>query len=373
MTRSPLSRQDRLDWLRLYRTDSIGPVTYRKLLERFGTVAAALEALPKLAERVKVPSRADAERELERIETFGAHLIAMADPDYPELLAELEDAPPLITIKGDPALLARPCVAVVGARNASVNGRRFAEHLARDLAAAGWIVVSGLARGIDAAAHAGALDQGTVGVVAGGIDVIYPPEHDRLQEDIGKRGAIVTEAPFGTHPVARHFPRRNRIISGLSSGVIVVEAALKSGSLITARFAADQGRDVFAVPGSPLDPRCRGTNGLIRDGAHLIESAEDVLSILKHRPGRLGEPGPGRYDGSPETSPEENELRSARREILELLDPHPVDVDELLRRCQLSRAAMLTVLLELELAGRLERHPGNRVSLLIDLADKPGD
>jgi DNA processing protein len=374
-----LTRAERLDWIRLSRTENVGPVTFRRLMEQFGSAATALDALPELAKRggragLKIASAADAARELERVEKFGAGLVAWCEPDYPELLCELEDAPPLLAVKGDPALLARPCVAMVGARNASVNGRRFAEHLARDLSAAGWVVVSGLARGIDAAAHQGSLDGGTVAVVAGGIDVIYPPEHEKLQAEIGARGAVVTEAPFGTHPVARHFPRRNRIISGSSAGVIVVEAALKSGSLITARFAGEQGRDVFAVPGSPLDPRCRGTNGLIRDGAHLIENADDVLAILRPHPSRLREDRTSRYPSMQGVLPEEETLRSARREILELLDAHPVDVDELLRRCQLSRAVVLTVLLELELAGRLERHPGNRVSLLFDpTGDAPGD
>lgn len=369
-----LSAAQRLDWLRLARSENVGPITFHQLLERFGTAAAALTALPDLARRgggrtLKIAARADAEREMEATARIGARMIAWGEPDYPHLLTELDDAPPILAFAGHADLLRRPCVAIVGARNASVNGRRFAETLSRDLADAGWTIVSGLARGIDAAAHDGALaaaQGGTAAAIAGGIDIIYPPEHDALQHNIAERGALMTEAPFGTHPAARHFPRRNRIISGVSSGVVVVEAALRSGSLITARFAAEQGRDVFAVPGSPLDPRCRGTNGLIREGATLIEGAEDVLAVLKSPSLPLGERRRARFEGPPPTQPSDADLAAARREVFELLDPHPVGVDEILRRCQLSRAVILTVLLELELAGRLERHPGNRVSLLME-------
>jgi DNA processing protein len=366
-----LSWPEKIDWLRLSRSENVGPITFHQLLTRYGSAAAALAALPELAERggrgrpLKIAAKGDAERELAAIERLGATIIARAEPEYPPLLAELEDAPPLITLQGNASLAARPCVAMVGARNASANGMRFAENLARDLANAGWVVVSGLARGIDAACHNGALAGGTIAAIAGGINVVYPPEHEKLQAEIARRGALITEAPFGMQPVARHFPRRNRLISGLSSGVIVVEAALRSGSLITARFAGEHGRDVFAVPGSPLDPRCRGTNGLLRDGAYLVEEAADVLAVLKPLQRGLAEPNGSAYGAELPSDPSETEMTQARAIVRELLDPHPVDIDEVLRRCQLSRAIVLTVLLELELAGRLERHPGNRVSLLI--------
>jgi DNA processing protein len=325
----------------------------------------------KHSSKIIVATTAEAERELAAHARLGASLIAGWDPAYPPRLAALEDAPPLISVLGDPRLLARPSVAVVGARNASVNARRFTEALARELGAAGLIVVSGLARGIDAAAHAGALDTGTIAVVAGGADVAYPREHERLQAEIGARGAVVAELPLGTEPRAHHFPRRNRLISGLALGVVVVEAALKSGSLITARYAAEQGREVFAVPGSPLDPRCRGTNGLLREGAHLVETADDVVGVLGSLHG-AGEP----LRASPATPPEPAENlgldgsedgETACAQVLEMLDPHPVPVDELVRRCQLSPAALMTALLELEVAGRVARHPGNRVALVMDV------
>lgn len=383
MSRRVLSAAEKLAWLRLARTESVGPITFHQLVRRFGSAAEALAALPSLAQRggrlvaLRLYTVAQAEAEIAAHARLGARLIAWGEPDYPPRLAALDDAPPLIGVIGDPALLAAPCVALVGARNASVNGRRFAEALARDLGAAGFRVVSGLARGIDAAAHHGALDSGTVAVVAGGADVVYPPEHAKLQAEIGTRGAVVAESPLGTQPHARHFPRRNRIISGLSLGVVVVEAAHKSGSLITARYAAEQGREVFAVPGSPLDPRCRGTNGLLRDGAHLVETAEDVAGVLRSLPG-LGplaaDPTPGHRPDPPTRA--ENQASSStggadrdpdatRAAVLEMLDPHPVAVDELVRRCQLSPAALMTALLELELAGRVLRHPGNRVALAV--------
>jgi DNA processing protein len=370
-----LPATEKLAWLRLARTEQVGPITFHQLMRRCGTAAAALEALPSLARRggrsatLRLCTIAQAEAEIAAHERLGARVIAWGEPDYPPLLAALDDAPPLISLIGDPTLLAGPCVALVGARNASVNGRRFAEMLARDLGAAGFRVVSGLARGIDGAAHHGALDSGTVAVVAGGADVVYPPEHAKLQAEIGARGAVIAESPLGTEPHARHFPRRNRIISGLSLGVVVVEAAHKSGSLITARYAAEQGREVFAVPGSPLDPRCRGTNGLLRDGAHLVESAEDVAGLLRSLPGLAAlarepavRPETAGFSGSDDPHPDPDAIRAA---VLEMLDPHPVAVDELVRRCQLSPAALMTALLELELAGRVLRHPGNRVALAV--------
>jgi DNA processing protein len=367
-----LNPTERLDWLRLIRTENVGPVTFYQLLRRFGSAAAALEALPALANRggrgapLAICPRATAERELAAVEKAGACLIAWGEPDYPEALAALDDAPPLLTLRGRREMLQRKAIAIVGARNASANGRRLARELASELGRHGLVVASGLARGIDAAAHLGALPTGTIAVVAGGADIIYPEENREFYDAIAAEGAIIAELPIGTVPQARHFPRRNRIISGISLGVIVVEAAARSGSLITARFALDQGREVFAVPGSPLDPRCRGTNDLIRHGATLTESAEDVLQqipadLIAARP--KGPVAPPSLAHPPPSEGGEG-LASAREEILERLAPTPVAVDELVRQCQFSPAMVVTVLLELELAGRLERHPGNQVSLL---------
>ena len=282
-----LSAAEKLDWLRLIRSENVGPITFYRLLERFGSAAAALQALPALARSggrhraIKVCPRAAAEREIEALQKTGACLVALGEATYPPALAHIEDAPPLIAVLGHGHLLAeKPAVAVVGARIASLNGQRFARRLAAGLGKGDLVVVSGLARGIDASAHAGALETGTAAVLAGGVDVAYPRENARLYEEIAARGALISEAAPGTVPQARHFPRRNRLISGMSRGVVVVEASPRSGSLITARMALEQGREVFAVPGSPLDPRARGTNGLIRQGAILTESAEDVLSAL---------------------------------------------------------------------------------------------
>ncbi len=283
MTSRNLNPAERLDWLRLIRTENVGPVTFYQLLRRFGSAGAALEALPRLATRggrqatLTICPRGAAERELADLDKAGVALVAWGEPDYPAALATLDDAPPLLQLRGRRALLRSRAIAVVGARNASANGRRIARELAADLGQHGFVVASGLARGIDAAAHLGSLPTGTVAVLGGGVDVVYPEENRELYEAIAENGVLVAEPPLGTVPQARHFPRRNRIISGLSLGIVVVEAAARSGSLITARFALDQGREVFAVPGSPLDPRCRGTNDLIRNGATLTETAEDVL------------------------------------------------------------------------------------------------
>jgi DNA processing protein len=339
-------------------------------MARYGTAAAALEALPDLARQggrrhgLRIPSRAEAERELAAIAKAGASLIALAEPDYPPLLAEVEAPPPLISMKGDPALLGRRAVAIVGARNASAAGIRFARDLARELGGRGLTVVSGLARGIDGAAHEGSLPTGTAAVLAGGIDVVYPPEHKALQERVGAEGVLVAEMPVGTVPQARSFPRRNRIVAGLVLGVVVVEAALKSGSLITARMAGEHGREVMAVPGSPLDPRCRGANDLIRNGAVLVESVDDIIDALP--PGgapSLGERhGTRGLEGYPIMMASEAEVDQGRARIEALLGPTPVDIDELVRQADLTPPVVLTILLELELAGRLVRHAGNRVA-----------
>lgn len=393
---SSLSDAQRLEHLRLARSEGIGPITYRQLLERFGSAKAAFEALPDLAKRggrrhqIVPCSKTRAEAEIAELDKLGAHYIVLGEPDYPLALAAIEDAPPVITWRGRIDLLERPCVALVGARNASANGRKIAQDMARDLATAGCSVVSGLARGIDSAAHLGALqalDQGpettggTIAVIAGGIDVLYPPENGPLFERLGRNGLVIAELPPGTEPLARFFPRRNRIISGLSQAVVVIEAALKSGSLITARLALDQGREVMAVPGSPLDPRCRGSNHLIREGAMLVEEATHVLEVIETS---LPQPGFDRtrplardlvnISATPRTvtvdaaqsieNMSESDEDRVRRAVLSQLGPSPVGVDELRRQCQCSGPALGLVLLELDLAGRLERHPGNRVSLI---------
>jgi len=369
--RRPLSAAERLTWLRLGRTENVGPITFFQLLQHYGGAEAALAALPELAarggrrRRLRVMATAAAEAELAAHERLGARLIAWIEPEYPDALAAIPDPPPLISALGNPQLLQRRAVAVVGARNASANGRMLARQIAAELGGHGFCVTSGLARGIDAAAHAATVDTGTVAVLAGGIDVVYPKENQALFEDILARGAAIAENPPGIEPQARHFPRRNRLISGLSLGVCVVEAAAKSGSLITARLALEQGREVFAVPGSPLDPRCRGTNDLIRNGAVLCESAADIVEALA---GQIKTPAaepaaPGFVSAAAE-APSDDALVRARRRIAEALSPTPVSVDELIRACETTPSVLWTVLLELELAGRLERHPGNRVSLL---------
>jgi len=363
-----LSDDERLDWLRLIRTENVGPVTFHQLIRRYGSAAAAIEALPGLARRgglsrgPAIPDRKAAASELAAAAAVGARLIASCEPEYPPRLAALDDAPPLLSLKGRAELLSRPAVGIVGARNASAAGIRIAREMAAALGAAGLLVVSGLARGIDAAAHRGALATGTAAMVGGGADVVFPPENESLQAEIGEEGAILAEMPVGTRPLARHFPRRNRLISGASLGVVVVEAALKSGSLITARFAAEQGREVMAVPGSPLDPRARGCNDLIRNGATLVEGAEDVLSVLRGLSGALEAPCPVWLDAPVETA-DEAELGPLRALIAERLSPVPAEVDELVRQSGASAAAVLTVLLELELAGRVTRLPGGRVVL----------
>lgn len=368
-TPAVLDPAERLARLRLIRTENVGPVTFQHLLVRFGSARAALEKLPELARRggrrakLKIPALRDIEEEIAANEQAGARLLVIGEPDYPALLAEIEGAPAALSLRGHPHLFLEPSVAVVGARNASGNAIRFTEKLARDLGEHGVVVVSGLARGIDTAAHRGALESGTVAVVAGGADVSYPPENAELHTRIAAEGALLAEAPIGTRPLARHFPARNRIIAGLTRATLVVEAAKRSGSLITARFAADQGREVCAVPGSPLDPRCAGSNGLLRDGAHLIERAEDILVLLL-RGGVREDPPLSDLFGSTEFAPQTTEEidDKARDRVMTILDATPLAVDEIIRRCQLSPPVVLTILLEAELAGEAERHPGNRVA-----------
>ncbi|MEO8453742.1 MAG: DNA-processing protein DprA [Sphingomicrobium sp.] len=349
--------------MRLVRSQGIGPVTFRQLIARFGTAAAALEAVPDLARRgggaaPKLFSRDQAERELAQVEKFGAKYLTIGQGLYPRLLAELEDAPPLLMAKGDLKLLDRMAVAIVGARNASAAACRFARGLACDLGRHDLVVVSGLARGIDSAAHDGALESGTIAVVAGGIDVFYPPENEQRQKALYERGLVFAEMQPGTEPRARHFPYRNRIIAGIGAGTIVVEAAPRSGSLITARLAAEAGREVMAVPGSPLDPRAQGCNQLIRDGATLVQSAADVVEELRPMESRVAAP-PQRFEPAPAESPGDDVLRS----VEELLGPSPAPVDEIMRLSGASSGAVQMALLELDLAGRLDRHAGGKVSL----------
>lgn len=366
-----LSPQERLDWLRLIRSENVGPRTFIRLLERFGSASAALAALPELAKRggrarpIVICPKETAEREMAAALDLGCTVLAACEPGYPRYLAAIDDGPPILYARGNASLLTRPMVAMVGARNASVNGRSLTRRMAAELAGDGLVVASGLARGIDTAAHEGALSGGTVAVMAGGIDVVYPPENARLYDDIVAMGCAVSEMPPGTQPQASHFPRRNRIVSGLSLGVVVVEASLKSGSLITARMAADQGREVFAVPGHPMDPRAQGPNDLIRHGATLTEGTADVLAVLNdmlRRP--LAEGRKAVFAAAPQAIVDESELAHARTLLLESLGPSPVTVDLLIRECQLSASVVSLVLLELELAGRLERLPGNQVALL---------
>ena len=366
-----LSHDALIDWIRLTRSPGIGAKTFRQLIEKFGTATEAIARLPEVSGRrgaVNVVSPAQAEKE--HAAATRAHLTYITWPDasYPKALAATDDAPPLLLLKGQVQALANPMVAIVGARNATVNGRKMARSLAADLTKSGYTVISGMARGVDGAAHEGALSvsgAATVAVLAGGTDVIYPPEHAKLHAQIAENGAVLSEMPPGTEPQAALFPRRNRIISGASLGVIVVEATPRSGSLITARYAADQGRDVFAVPGSPLDPRAHGPNSLIRDGAILIQSIDDILTYLPS----IGEPVHNISKSTlkihqPIDNNDKNNTLDLRREIEAALGASPAAVDELVRQCQVSPAVVATILLEMELDGRIERLPGNRVALI---------
>ncbi|HYI42454.1 MAG TPA: DNA-processing protein DprA [Sphingomicrobium sp.] len=351
---------DLIDRIRLVRSSGIGPVTYRQLLARFGTAAAALAAIPDLARRGggKTPrllAVTEAEQEAARVDKLGAQYLAVGQGLYPQLLAQMDDAPPLLIAKGDLHLLDRKAVAIVGARNASAAACRFARTLAHDLGREGFTVVSGLARGVDSAAHDGALESGTVGIVAGGIDVFYPPENEARQKAMFERGLVLAEMPPGTEPRARHFPYRNRIIAGISVGTVVVEAAPRSGSLITARLAAEAGREVMAVPGSPLDPRAQGCNQLIRDGATLVQNAADVAEAVEPYQSRVAAPVE-RYEAQQLDG-------EAVDDIEQLLGPSPVPVDEIIRLSGASSGAVQMALLELDLAGRLDRHAGGKVSV----------
>ncbi|MBB3446296.1 DNA-processing protein DprA [Rhizobium sp. BK379] len=366
-----LTERQRIAWLRLIRSDNVGPATFRDLINHFGSAEAALSMLPELSARggatrsIRIATEAEAYRELEAVQRFGARFVGIGEPDYPQALRQIDGAPPLLAVKGDLSILNRPAVGIVGSRNASISGAKFAAMIARDCGRAGYTVVSGLARGIDTAAHRASLNTGTIAAMAGGLDQPYPPENVGLLDEIWNGyGLAVSEMPFGWEPRARDFPRRNRLIAGISLGVAVVEAAFRSGSLITARMAGEFGRLVFAVPGSPLDPRCHGTNGLLKDGAMIVTSPDDVVEALAP----LAQPDlfslssaeePKRESGRIVLPPDETD----RTLVIDALGPTPVEVDDIIRHTGLSASAVYLVLLELDMAGRLHRHAGGQVSI----------
>ena len=367
---SGISQDEAFARIRLLRSPNVGPVSYAQLLRRFGDARAALDALPDLALRggrdYRPAPRATIEVDVAATRRAGARYLFHDSPDYPALLGAIEGAPPILTVRGDTSLASRPCLAVVGARNASAAAIKLARDFAGALAEAGFVVVSGLARGIDGAAHRGALgaaSPATIGVIASGIDVAYPPEHLELQDEVARQGLLIAEQPPGTEPRGSHFPSRNRIIAGLAGGTLVVEAAPKSGSLITARLAAEAGREVMAIPGSPLEPRAQGCNQLIREGAVLVQTPEDVAELMSGFDGlprsTFREPLPAGWDLAPD------ELAEAEpADIAGLLTAAPVAVDELIRQSGASAAQVQIALLELEIAGRLQRHAAGRVSLV---------
>ena len=364
MKRHALSGDERRDWLRLSRTRGIGPITFFHLLERYGAAAAVLQDLPALAKKaggkadIRAPSVDDIKREIEATTKLGAVHLAACEPDYSACLSAIDAPPPVVAIRGNRDLLNRPAIAMVGARDASAAGRRMARELARDIGQAGYVVISGMARGIDGEAHAAAMETGTVAAIAGGIDQIYPPQHDQLYAMLAERGCIVSESPFGYVAQARDFPKRNRVISGLSLATIVVEAAERSGSLITARFALEQGREVMAVPGSPLDPRCKGANRLIKQGAALIESADDVLQAMQGISGpTFDEPFADRFDARHADVP-----AALLRAVREALSPTPMRIDEIVRAVDAPHRLVLAALAELELSGQAVTHVGGTAS-----------
>ncbi|MGF6157669.1 DNA processing protein [Ensifer sp. KUDG1] len=364
-----LTERQKISWLRLIRSDNVGPIAFRDLINHFGTAENALDALPELSRRggtkhsYRVASIAEAERELEAARRHGAIFVGIGEAAYPSALRQIDGAPPLLAMKGDLSAAARPSLGIVGSRNASVSGAKFAAMIARDAGRAGYVVTSGLARGIDTAAHRASLDTGTIAALAGGLDKPYPPENIGLLEDITSgRGLAISEMPFGWEPRARDFPRRNRLIAGISLGVAIVEAAHRSGSLITARYAADFGRLVFAVPGSPLDPRCHGTNDLLKQGAIVTTGPEDVIEALAPL-SQLELPLPGAREPDGQTVAPANASDSDRAAVGTALGPTPVEIDDIVRHTGLSPAQVYLLLLELDLAGRLHRHPGGLVSV----------
>ncbi len=375
-----LSDAERIDWLRLIRSDNVGPITFYQLLKRFGTARHALEALPELSRKggsgkpVTLYPIARAEYELEQARRTGTHLIAFGEADYPALLANIEFPPPLLFMRGDLTLLNRPAISIVGSRNASASGRQLTKMIATELGQLGYVIASGLARGIDTAAHDASLKNGTIAVVAGGVDMIYPPENEKLQRTISEQGLIISENPLGFKPRGKDFPRRNRIISGLSHAVLVMEAAMKSGTLITARYALEHNRELFAVPGNPLDPRAEGTNNLIKRGANMLTCADDVTEVLapmlRTLPLYMNSESSDEGAHADETFSTEVS-RENRQKILIALGPTPTDIDELIRCTGLPTGVVQMVLMELDLAGRLERHGRQKVSLT-GSADRQG-
>ncbi|MBZ9810615.1 MULTISPECIES: DNA-processing protein DprA [unclassified Mesorhizobium] len=365
-----LNDRQRLSWLRLIRTQNVGPASFRDLINRFGSAEVALEMLPELmisggASRIaRIPSIAEAEAELEAARRAGARFVGIGEPDYPALLKNMDHPPPLLAVKGEGAVFRLPAVAIVGARNASLAGIKMARMLASDLGRDGYAIISGLARGIDTSAHQGSLSTGTIGVLAGGLDLPYPPENAGLCDEIVERGgAIISEMPFGWQPRAQDFPRRNRLVAGAAVGLVVVEAAQRSGSLISARLAGEMGRLVFAVPGSPLDPRAAGTNGLLKDGATLVTEAADIHRAIAPLTG-LRAPELPPFEDPPDFSARPPPSENDRARVTEALGPSPVAIDEIIRHTGLHPAQVFMVLLELDLAGRLERHAGGNVSLV---------
>jgi DNA processing protein len=363
-----LSESERLSWLRLSRTEGIGPQTFHKLINRYKTASRALEALPDLINKggakrgLIVPTTEQVQKEIEATKAAGGELVCACEADYPTLLKNADAAPPILCISGNIDLLQKTSVGIVGARTASASGRKMARILAHNLAEAGFLITSGLARGIDTAAHEAATPVRTAAVIAGGLDHLYPPENADLQKAIARDGLLITEMPIGTAPRAEHFPRRNRIISGMSRVVIIVEAALRSGSLITARYANEQNREVFAVPGSPLDPRCEGTNKLIKEGANILTSVNDVLDFLNREvsplQGMLFE-----RETEPFLPPDQDADDATRTEVVNLLSANAVDIDDLIREASCLPEAVMAVLLELEVAGRITRSAGGMVAL----------
>lgn len=368
-----LTDRQKISWLRLIRSDNVGPATFRGLINHFGSAEKALEMLPELSRRggssrqIRVASRDEAEREMETAQRFGARFIAIGEPDYPHALRQIDGAPPLLAVKGNLQAVSAPAIGFVGSRNASIHGMKFAAMLARDCGRAGYTTVSGLARGIDAAAHRASLQTGTIAALAGGLDRAYPPENHGLLDEIWNgEGLAVSEMPFGWEPRARDFPRRNRLIAGIALGVTIVEAAKRSGSLITARLAGDFGRLVFAVPGSPLDARCQGTNGLLKDGAILTTEPADILDAMAPLTRRDLFSQPRQVD-EPDALPAQQDLRtpddSDRERVLSALGPTPAETDDIIRHTGLTASSVYLILLELDLAGRLYRHAGGLVSL----------
>lgn len=365
------SDQDRLDWLRLCRSDGIGPITFGQLIARYGTAGKALKELPalirtKAKSRIKLSALAPVEKERDELHKLGGQLLVRDEQAYPKALAAIADPPPVLALRGNPDLLTRMGVSIVGARNASAMGRRMAQDLARTLGQAGLVITSGMARGIDGAAHEAAMTTGTIAVLAGGVDQIYPPEHAALYQDLIDQGAVVSEVRLGHVARARDFPKRNRIVSGLSLGVVVVEAAERSGTLITARLGLEQGRDIFAVPGSPLDPRCAGTNRLIRQGAYLVRSAKDVLEGLGEWRHQVDEDTPDLFDAPPPAPPTQAEQNEIRQEILSLLSFTPVHRDILVRETGAPPAYVADVLLDMILSGDAEEADGGTFTLSPD-------